>query len=105
MRGGEPLPGQGVVGSGPLRYNFQPELWLPGCQLSALPAGPGCFSSFLVTALQSNAPADGELSLCAVLRYAEVSPQCGSSLKFSVGEKIGGDLLYPVLCWKVPVPF
>lgn len=105
MRGGEPLPGQGVTGSGLLRYNFQPELRLPRCQHSALPAGPGCFSSFLVTAFQSNASVDGELSLCAVLQYAEVSLQCGSSLKFTVGEKIGGDLLYPILCWKVSVPF
>lgn len=82
MEGGDPLHGQGVTGSGPLRYNLRPELWLPRSQLSALPAGPGCISSFSVTSFQSNAHTGGELSLCAMLQYAAVFLQYGSSLQF-----------------------
>lgn len=105
MRGEELLHGQGMTGSGPLRYNLQPELRLPRSQLSALPARPGCFSSFLVTSLQSNAHAGGELSPYAILQYAAVFLQYDSSQVFAVDEKVGGDLLYPVRCWKVSVPF
>lgn len=83
-----------VMGSGLLRCNLQAKLQLPRSELSVLLAGSGCFSSLLVTSFQSNAHTGWEQSPYAMLQYAAVFLQCGISLKFTVDEKVGRDLLY-----------
>ena len=110
MRGESRCVGRGD-GLWPAPYNLQPQLRLPSSQLRACPAGPACCSLFLVTALQSRARAGGEVSAYAVLQHAAVL-RYGSSLKFAVGEEIGGDLLRPArpllrgarACWQLLCP-